>query len=545
MRPMRHAKSVLGLALLGLFPSAVFGQSIQTLIKKNDTIIGLGGMVGMTYVAVNDSKTWMALLSTSFPDSTRDGCLLSNGFVTLREGSPLFAPVGSILDEWNSISLTNRGDLGMIIKARPSVGLPVDGAFRNLVPVALKDQVIVSPNLGAGADWETFAVVKMNSNNEMFVLGEVANPAVTRNKERTLVRYRLDDLGNILETTVLATEGMTVATGLRLAGSQCLGNNEHILSVNERGDFITFIASDSPSVQQLAINMQTVVAQSGGPSSVGKPWRVLTLSRVAINDRGDYVVTGSVGQANDPDGFLIEKNGQKFAQSDDILEGITRLGNGTQAPLYIANTGDVFWHARGSTGDAFMRNYSPIVHAGRTIVGGNLVTSLSGSENAFSISPNGRFFAANVELQTVGTAALFMDFGLILELPGCSGNPGKLRRVSGSALLGGEFQLSMDQGQVAGALTSLFFSSRALQSPAGCGVNIPPYGELMIAPPVRGPLSLPAWDGTNPALTTIRIPNRISLLDSVFFIQGLFFSPGHPTEPFRLTNAMRVEIGAP
>lgn len=544
MRPMRNAKSILALALLGLAPSAVFGQSIDTLVKKGDTIIGVGAMVAMSYLGINDSKTWMAQLATDFLDSTRDGCILSNGFVSLREGTPLFAPVGSTLDEWNSINLTNRGDLAMILRAKPSVGASVDGAFRNLVPVAMRAAPIVSPHLGPGSTWDSFAVVKMNSNNEMFILGEIANPAVSRSKERSLVRYRLDDLGNILETTVLGTEGMTVPAGIRLVGATCLGNNEHILSVNENGDFITFIANEGN--QALVINMERIVAQVATPSPVGKPWRVLTLSRAALNDRGDYAITGSVGVPADVDGYLIVKNGQKFAQQGDVLPGFSsNLQAGSSAPVYLANTGDVFWHARVANADAFMRNYEKVVQAGSTIIAGNLVTTVNGAENGFSISPNGRFFAASVELQSIGTAALFVDFGLVLELPGCSANPGKLSHVSGKALVGNEFQLAMDEGQAAGAVASLFFSGRPLLSMAGCGVDVPPYGELMLAPPILGPRSLPVWDGANPSLATIRIPNRISLVDSVFFAQGFFLSPGHPTEPFRMTNAMRIEVGAP
>jgi hypothetical protein len=556
---MRSAKPILGFTLLALLPSAVAGQamppSFDTLVKKGDTIIGLGAMITLSagtlaYLGVNDSKTWMTLLTTDYPDPNRDGCILSNGFVTLREGTPLSAPAGSTLDEWTSINMTNRGDLAMLIREKPAVGgASIDGAYRNLVPIALRGQRIDSPNFGGPllSTWDTFAVIKMNSNNEMFILGDIANPNRSRAKEKSLARYRLDDLGNILETTVLATEGMTVPAGITLKGSQCMGNNEHILSVNERGDFITFIGNEDLSVggQTLLINMTRIVAQQGVASSVGKPWRVLSLSRVALNDRGDYVISGAVGQAGDLDGYLIEKNGQKFVQQGDVLPDILTVGAGSNPPIYLANTGDVFWHARGSGGDAFMRNDKTIVQAGRTVIGGNLVTSVNGAENAFSISRNGRFWIGNVELQSVGSTALFVDFGLVLEVPGCSANPGKLSYVSGKALVGKEFQLAMDEGQAAGASASLFLSSRPLLSPAGCGVNLPPYGELMLAPPLIGPRSLPAWDGANPSLVTIRIPNRISLVDSVFFAQGLFLSPGHPTEPFRLTNAMRIEVGPP
>ena len=546
---MRNAKPIL-LALLGL-AGAAFGQTpppvtTETLLQQNETVVGLGGMLSLTNLVVNDQKTWILQLATSFPDSNRDGCLYSNGFVIMREGSPL--PNSSSLDDWAGLSLNSRGDLGMIIKVRPPIpGTIFDGAHWNGVMVAKKDQVIDVPPFSAhptiDTDWENIQVIKLNNRNEMFLMGEVANPAITRTRERALVRYQLDDNGNILDTTVLGTEGMTVDAGLSLTGAACLLFNDNILDVNDRGDFITFIAQEG--IQALVINMETVVARSGTMAPNGKLWKAsgaFNLSRVGINDRGEYVLSGGVDPNN---GFLIVKNGEKFAEEGDVLPDIGVLGGGTTPALLIANTGDVFWHNRTSTGDAFLRNFEIIVQGGRTIIENRLVTALNAAENAFAISSDGRFFVANLTLQTVGQTAVFVDFGLVLELPGCHDNPGKLRHAGGNALLGKSFQLELDEAQAPGASAALFFSRRAFQSPAGCGVLLDAYGELMLAPPVAGPRSLGTWDGTNPIVTTMNIPNRIALLDTVFFAQGLFFSPGHPTERFRLTNGMRIEIGAP
>jgi hypothetical protein len=145
----------------------------------------------------------------------------------------------------------------------------------------------------------------------------------------------------------------------------------------------------------------------------------------------------------------------------------------------------------------------------------------------------------------VGTAVLFVDFGLVLELPGCRGNAGKLTHTAGKALLDNEFELAMDDGQAPGAVTTLYFAKSAFQTSEGCGVLVRPFGEIMLAPPTAGSRTLTPWDGTNPSRTTIRVPNRMALMDAVFFAQGLFLVPGHPTEPYRLTNALRIEIGGP
>jgi hypothetical protein len=103
-------------------------------------------------------------------------------------------------------------------------------------------------------------------------------------------------------------------------------------------------------------------------------------------------------------------------------------------------------------------------------------------------------------------------------------------------------QLAMDNAQAPGALASLYFSRQSSLTAAGCGVNVRPYGEIMLAAPLVGHVDFPAWNGTSPSLKTIDIPSKISLVDLVLFAQGVFVSPG---QSVRLTNALRIEIGAP
>ena len=195
---MPRAKAILGLAVTSLLPSFASAQTPTPLIKEHDTIIGIGAVTALTNVAVTDSKMWITLTDTDLADSSTDSCILRNGFVTLREGALLFSPPNSSLDDWSSIALTNRGDLGMLLKVK--VGTNVfDGAFWNLLPVALKDQVVVAPPLGPNSTWLKMDVVKMNAHNEMLVLGEVQNTAITgtNNTFRMDARKRLHEICGI------------------------------------------------------------------------------------------------------------------------------------------------------------------------------------------------------------------------------------------------------------------------------------------------------------------------------------------------------------
>jgi hypothetical protein len=222
------------------------------------------------------------------------------------------------------------------------------------------------------------------------------------------------------------------------------------------------------------------------PSPVpGRDWRTLDSTKVSINDRRDHVLSGTLNGSID-DNYLIVKNGQKFAQSGDVLPSLSQapVGTGLAAPIVVSNTGDVYWGPRfnDANDESFARNYEPIVKRGQVLPEGMLVESIPAAANGFAVSPNGRFFVGRVELQGIGSAVVCADFGLVLELPGCAGNAGTLELESGMALVGGRFSLALDHAQVAGAIPALTFSTRAASESSECGLPTP-FGEVLLSPP--------------------------------------------------------------
>src|SRR5262245_7220933 len=126
MRAMRCRKFVLGLALLAQ-PTALAAAaqttdppwSVNILLKRDDTVLGMGGVSSISTISSNDSKMWVSLIDTTWSELTRDGCLLRSGFLTLREGTGLLDPEGTTLDEWLIVTMNNNGDLAMMAKVIP------------------------------------------------------------------------------------------------------------------------------------------------------------------------------------------------------------------------------------------------------------------------------------------------------------------------------------------------------------------------------------------------------------------------------------------
>jgi hypothetical protein len=557
---MRCGKGLLGLLVLGSVPSVAVAQaSVTSLLDDGDTIIGLGALDAIDTVSINENRMWTAVVDSDFADGTQDGAVLRNGFVTLREGMSLFAPENSILDEWNSVWLTNNGDLGMVLKYKQGTTSNLFGAFWNLLPVAVTDQVFSANFVGDNAKWKTFGFAKLDDANRLYVMGEIDDPDIgaSGSKEDSLVRYDLDSSGNILGITVLWTESMFV-DALGVSVNDLGQTSEHLLGINDRGDYITYVGSISAlGVNALMLNADTVIAQDGQPCPVsGRTWRTgaMAQAKVWINNRGDIVYSGGLTLLNPDtdDNYLIVKNQEKFAQAGDIIPTLSPTGalaQGSAPPIYVDDNGHVFWRAetRGTNEDAFLRDYIPIVQQNRTVIDGKLVVEVGVSANAFAVSQTGRFWVGRADLQSASnTSLLYADFGLVLEMPGCYGNPGKLGHVSGEALVDDHLEFSMDDGQAPGVFPSIILSTRQRIPGSDCGI-LTPRGEVMIASAFKvGTIFLPVWDGTQPSTKDEPIPNNISLVDLKLFAQGVFrdTTPGAP-EPFRLTNALRIEIGPP
>src|SRR5262245_20649393 len=200
---MRCQKAIpLALAVFGPI-SALAAQDIVPvlpILSEGDTVIGMGAVERVTLVAINDSRMWIAQVETSFDDFDQDGCLLRNGFVTMREGMQLFAPPAQTLDDWTSVALDNNGNLGMLI-TMPGL---LTGCFWNSLPLIVVNDPVsdpLVPLIAPGTTMATMSAVKMNSNGVLLLQGEVENPGVpspSAVKEDTLMRFQVDSQGNVL-----------------------------------------------------------------------------------------------------------------------------------------------------------------------------------------------------------------------------------------------------------------------------------------------------------------------------------------------------------
>lgn len=556
---MRSTKAILGLSALALASVPAAGQTPGVLFRDGDPIVGVGGIERISYVRVADSGMWLALVEADGSvDNNLDFCLMRNGFLTLREGMSLPLPVGTILDEWGSIHMNSRGELGMHLRPRTTTtpATTSDGLYWNLTLVQLKGDVLNLAPFSAGATLDGVTVVRLTEERELIALVKVRDTTISSRAVDALIRYTLGPTGNVLGRTTLATKNdFNDVLG---APVDTLGTGttpEHSLAVNQLGDFV--LPVNGIGARAIMVNMDRIVARELDQAPVpGRTWNAnaFALSKLDINDSGDVVYTGTLtpigGDAGEPTNFLIVKNDQKVAQSGDVIPALSPATLAKATPVVaISNRGDVFWRAQPTSttagGAAFMKNLTPLIQESVTTVEGIQVKTVSGGDDAFAISPEGRFFIGRVLLQSITDvdAVVYLDFGLVTELPGCFGNQGKLVHLSGDARVGQQIRIGMDDGPFPGALPILLFSRNTVLNQAGCGLPTT-TGELMLGSPVSNPFFLPAWDGVNPSVLTVNVPVNMSLVNAKIYVQGLFGNPNQPRS-FKLTNGLKYEIGPP
>ena len=542
MRAVRCSWVILGLAVLG---SSAPAQTRRVLLEEGGPVLGMGSILQIDHLRtlrITDRRFCTSLVTTNGGTGESDCVDQRTAYVTLREGMLLGQPAGTTIVEFRALELNRQGNLVQSIRLRlppPNQSTVRNALAWNLNVIAQQQNFITATNAPGQSKYESFDFVELNDRNVLIASGDILAPS----RKDAILSWQLDDLGNVVSHTIFAMDDMAIdAMGGALVRS--FGTSEGNYDINERGDVLCFVGTSLGNA--VLLNLTTPVAREFTPTSIPfRDWSVLGTGRCAINDLGDYVVSGTTTGATTA--YLIEKNGQKFVMQGDVLPAFSPnpIGAGSNAPIVIANTGDVFWRAvelGSATNEAFMRNHEPIVRVGDRTLEGDVITDLELSDASFAVSPNGRFFVGAVDLADQD-ALVFVDLGLVLPLSGCLGNPGKLELASGAARVGQNMVFSMDDGHVTGALCRINFSTRRSLPSSECGLNTP-FGEWMISGSHRvGSLFPPPWNGVDPTLVGTTVPPDPVLVDAVFFAQGIFRKAG--TANITFTNALRIEIGAP
>jgi len=559
------------LALGGLAAS----QTTELLIREGNPVIGLGPIQTVQNLVINDNGGWLVLADTDAP-SSMDYAVLRQGFPAIGESDPVADPLGATVNSLAN-STWRYDDVGNILWnfriAGPGVTTMTDSCLYWNTRLLARERFLVNADSGAvspDTNWKTFYSYDFAGPDRVIVFCELDDPNIPNVSDDAVVEIHINEFGFVTETNVLMVEGQTFPMDLDPTDDDDMifegyapSTNFHFAGVNRFGDFIWGPETTASSNEgYILINFDTIAAREGqtfdapgNPDLDGRHIINFSQFEADINDFGDYFHTAGLnGAANTPlanTNAILMLNGEVYIQEGQTLPSLNgaTIGNTTNAPLYISNSRDTYWVADlrntlASEDLAYMRNHEVILRKGQDFVGDFLIQELRSAPNGINVSKDGRFWIGEVVFQGSLDAALMVDFGLALELPGCVGNPGTMTVRNGAARAGEVLRLNLDNGQAPGVSTILLISGRP---PIGgdCGF-MTSFGELLAVAPYAFIGVGPTWVGP-PAVFTLNIPNNISIVDSTWYSQAMFFDLGStlPGEDIRLTNGMKLEIGAP
>jgi len=535
-------------------PSA---QTPRVLIETGDEVFPIKTITSVDSVYVSDAGEWIALVDTNRHLSI-DYALVRNGFPMLVEGDRLPAPPNASIDGFRQFSINSSCGLGMSLFLRDVPASGDEGAYYDTRLLAQKGELTSAPEFGTGTRWHGFFHVLINDENDFVAVSLVEDPTIPSNPDFALVLFTTDDEGNVVSENVLVKQGDPLPD--QSSNVKALGTRPLATDFNNRGDFILFVSSTGTSSSNENIYLSiggewTNVAREGHESPVaGREWTRLSVFRLDINDRGDYVIAGKLSGYDG--NHLIVRNGEKFRQGGDYLTALPNYAvrSFINLPVFISEMGKVCWSCEFTAPDAdrdlaIFVDEALLVREGETFIENQYITALYDSRTAFSCSPNGRYVAFRAMMPDNVQGAYLIDLGLVEPMSECLGNEGTLVHASGWALLGHRLELEMAGGQALGVLPILFLSGSSVAGWPPCGIG-GSAGELLIdlSPAGGNLLSFdvgPPWGGA-PISFFLDIPDEAVLVGVETFAQGLFWDVGDqfPEANLRLTSGLRIVTAA-
>ncbi|HED65137.1 MAG TPA: hypothetical protein ENJ09_06225 [Planctomycetes bacterium] len=547
-------------ALAGSQPQAQ--QNTRVVLREGQPILGAGGDIKtFNKIAVSDTGIFYANVQTT-GDKSMDDVVLLNGFLSILEGSVVAAPSGATIRSFTDIDVNSQGFVGWPLSLSTGSNTNDTGIYWNTLLLALENNDVVATDVygvpfNGRTVYNKFSTAKINDRSSILWAGNLDDKG-TSGTEGALILERTDGQGTLIGEDILAMKGFAFPGQTETV--KAVGINVNNIALNNNDDWIAMIKMNSSSLTDSTVTLNgQILAREGEESPI--PGRFFTDfggSKIDLNDFKDYVFTAFVDGDTSSNAMLIV-NGQIYAQEGQTYPAFEPqiLDRFDSVPMFIANSGDVFWYAKtlegASTDQYLLRNQEVIVQENVTAVGNETVTKIQSTTYAYHVSKSGRFWIAEVENGNGDSMLILADFGTSYPLPGCTGNPGTLTKVTGETRAGETLLLEMDGAQGIGAIPMVFWSANnaagtAATSAVQCGL-VKPVGEIMIslarsdlfvkqiAAPYTGvPISL-----------RIDIPNDPSLINMKVYGQGVFWdaagTSGGPT--FQLTNGYYLEIGAP
>ncbi len=394
--------------------------TITQLVLEGEFIPGAGTVTFIDNLAVNNSGQWIVEADTNAPTDI-ESVLIRDGTLYLREGDSLDMPKGATIDSFDAVNINNLGIGGWNFFLDGTKGFFDDsGIYLNTELIIQESNISTADGFTPGTPYIGFFEAKINNNDppQLLLMASVDDPNIPSSVDRALVVVDLSGAGPSFTETVIFKEGDILPGQVEAIADFQTG--PHDFAFNDLGDvmFVADLTGDTTVDGAVYVNGD-LLAQEGSPSPVkGRNWRSLSAAVVDLSNNVDYAYRGRLeGDATTDN--LIVANGTKLVQEGDLLpdtNGQPITGFGTSGPIHINDHGQTLWHGQwtdpklGATKGLF-RDLSLLVQQDVPTEEGFLFVLISGGQDAFNISDNGRFIIFEATLPGSISGAFLIDFG--------------------------------------------------------------------------------------------------------------------------------------
>ncbi|MBI4881050.1 MAG: hypothetical protein HY812_15545 [Planctomycetes bacterium] len=426
--------AALALASVALTRGAAAADPAVTptaVVVEGDTVIGVGLVTFVDNLAVNNGGETLVAADTDNANTNIDSVLLKDGpTLYLQEGQLLTLPAGAWIDSFDTVNLNNGGSSGWNFFLAGTSGINDDsGVYLDTTLLIQEGSIATAIQFSPGTPYIGFFECGVNDSSQVLIVASVDDPAIATTVDRALV---VVDASSGVQNVILK-EG-DVAPGT-VEFIDDFGTSPQYFDFNNAGDAIFYADLTGSTVSDYAVYYNTaLLAREGDPSpAAGRLWDLLSSCEVGMNDVGGWVLHGSIDGDTATD-YIIVKNGAVYMQEGGTLPAVApyKFTSFGSTRTDISNAGDVLWYGDWDDADTtkdegLFVNRKLLIQEGVTQVAGMTVTDVRGTQDTQDMSDDGRYYLAEVTLNSTLDAAVLIDRGpwqiLGGELAGTNGTP--------------------------------------------------------------------------------------------------------------------------
>jgi hypothetical protein len=386
------------------------------LYRDLDDVAGIGGVTFINNQAVNNNGDWVAEIDTNNPDTNANTVFVRNFQLVARENDPV-PPAGATISSFDSTNINASGHSAWNLFLRNLTSSTDSGVYFGTNLLIQESMISTATGFSDGTPYIGFFEVKLNDAGNLLVMASVDDPAIPSTVDRALVLLTLDN-GALVSETVLWKEGDFLPGQTEPIADFGTGPNSFAFNNLGQAMFVVDLAGSTATDGAIYIDDMRI-AQEGSASPIpGRNWATISTSaKVHLNNNGGYVHTGTLSGDTATDTIII-RNGEKFVQEGDThpdIDGFVFTSFGT-GPVYISDNNDVLWFGdwndpNTAVDTGLFINDQLLLRENTTTIDGNLVTTIRGIEDGYSLSPNGRYVLARVVLNGNQDALVLIDRG--------------------------------------------------------------------------------------------------------------------------------------